>query len=321
MSLDRRDLLVASTAALAAPALGAAAAQASAPAVPFSGRQAPGFYRLRLGTFEVTMINDGYNRRPNPGEGFVRNADRALVEAALARAFLPLNHLDISFNLTVVNSGSEVILFDAGTGGLLAATAGMMWDNLAAAGIAAEAVTKIVFTHFHGDHVSGLVTREGTARFPNAELIVPEGEWAFWMGDRAPAQPAAMAKSRFAAYPSERIRRVASDAEVLPGVRGVPTPGHTPGHTSWLVTSAEASLLVLGDVTNHPAINLRNPGWHIVFDMDPVAAEATRRGLFDRLAADRTLIAGYHWPFPGLGYVRKEGDGYEMVPREWSSAV
>lgn len=321
MSLDRRDLLVASTAALAAPTLVAAAAAPAAATVPFSGRQAPGFYRFRLGEFEVTIINDGYNRRPNPGEGFVRNADRSAVEAALARAFLPTGHLDITYNIPVVNTGREVILFDAGTGGLLAATAGAMWDNLAAAGISPEAVTKIVFTHFHGDHVSGLVTREGTARFANAELIVPEAEWAFWMGDRAPQQPAAMAKSRFAPYPPERIRRVASDAEVLPGVRGVPTPGHTPGHTSWLVTSADASLLVLGDVTNHPAINVRNPGWHIVFDMDPVAAEATRRRLFDRLAADRTLIAGYHWPFPGLGYVRKEGEGYEMVPREWSSAV
>ncbi|WP_114376917.1 MBL fold metallo-hydrolase [Elioraea thermophila] len=321
MSLDRRDLLVASTAALAAPTLVAAAAAPAAAAVPFSGRQAPGFYRFRLGEFEVTIINDGYNRRHNPGEGFVRNADRSAVEAALARAFLPTGHLDITYNIPVVNTGREVILFDAGTGGLLAATAGTMWDNLAAAGIAPEAVTKIVFTHFHGDHVSGLVTREGTARFANAELIVPQAEWAFWMGDRAPQQPAAMAKSRFAPYPPERIRRVASDAEVLPGVRGVPTPGHTPGHTSWLVTSADASLLVLGDVTNHPAINVRNPGWHIVFDMDPVAAEATRRRLFDRLAADRTLIAGYHWPFPGLGHVRKEGEGYEMVPREWSSAV
>lgn len=321
MSLDRRDLLVASTAALAAPALVAAAATPAAAAVPFSGRQAPGFYRFRLGELEVTIINDGFNRRPNPGEGFVRNADRAAVEAALARAFLPTGHLDITYNIPVVNTGREVILFDAGTGGLLAATAGTMWDNLAAAGIAPEAVTKIVFTHFHGDHVSGLVTREGTARFPNAELIVPEAEWVFWMGDRAPQQPAAMAKSRFAPYPAERIRRVASDAEVLPGVRGVPTHGHTPGHTSWLVSAGEASLLVLGDVTNHPAINVRNPGWHIVFDMDPVAAEATRRRLFDRLAADRTLIAGYHWPFPGLGYVRKEGEGYEMVAREWSSAV
>jgi len=319
MSLDRRGLLVASAAALAAPALAPAAGAPTAP--PFSAKQAPGFYRLRLGEAEVTIINDGYNRRPNPAEGFVRNADAAAVEAALARDFLPTAHLDITYNITVLNTGREVVLFDAGTGGLLAATAGTMWDNLAAAGIAPEAVSRIVFTHFHGDHVSGLVTREGQPRFPNAELIVPEPEWSFWMGERAPAQPAAMAKSRFAPYPAERIRRVAADAEVLPGVRGVPTHGHTPGHTSWLVSSGGASLFVLGDVSNHPAINVRNPGWHIVFDMDPTAAEATRRRLFDRLAADRTLIIGYHWPFPGLGYLRKEGEGYGMVPRPWSSAV
>lgn len=319
MTIDRRDLLAASASALAAPTL--LSAKGAAAAVPMSGRQAPGFYRLMVGEYEVTVVNDGYNRRPNPADGFVRNADRAAVEAALDRDFLPIGHLDITYNITVLNTGRELILFDAGTGGLLAATAGTMWENLAAAGLSAEHVSKIVFTHFHADHVSGLVTREGAARFPNAELIVPEAEWMFWMDDRAPQQPAALARSRFAPYAAERVRRVASTAEVAPGVRGVPTHGHTPGHTSWSIQSGSDSLLVLGDVTNHPAINLRHPGWHIVFDMDPVAAETTRRTLFDRLAADRTLIVGYHWPFPGLGYVRKVGDGYELVPRPWSSKV
>ncbi|MFQ3623188.1 MAG: MBL fold metallo-hydrolase [Acetobacteraceae bacterium] len=321
MTIDRRDLLAASATALAAPALLAAQSQGAGAAVPLSGRQAPGFYRLKVGAYEVTVVNDGFNRRPNPAEGFIRNADRAAVEAALARDLLPTGHLDITYNITVLNTGRELILFDAGTGGLLAATAGTMWENMAAAGLAPELVTKIVFTHFHGDHVSGLVSREGTARFPNAELIVPEAEWAFWTGERAPPQPAAMARSRFAPYPAERIRRVASDAEVAPGVRGVPTHGHTPGHTSWSIQSGGDTLLVLGDVTNHPSINLRHPGWHVVFDMDAAAAEATRRALFDRLAADRTPIVGYHWPFPAIGFVRKAGEGYDFVPRPWSSEV
>jgi glyoxylase-like metal-dependent hydrolase (beta-lactamase superfamily II) len=319
MSMMRRTTLAAAAAALAAPAL--LTARHAAAAVPQAGRQAPGFYRFKLGTYEVTVVNDGINRRPNPAEGFVRNADAATVKASLEADMLPTEHLDITFNITFVNTGTELILFDTGTGGLLAPTAGTMWDNMAAAGIDPATVTKIVFTHFHGDHVSGLVTREGQARFPRAELIVPEAEWAFWMGDRAPAQGATMVKGRFGPYPAERIKRVASTAEVAPGIVGIPTFGHTPGHTCYGVQSGGASLIILGDVTNHPAINVRNPGWHVVFDMDATAAEASRRALFDRAAADRTPIVGYHWPFPALGRVRAAGSGYDLVTVPWTSAI
>lgn len=316
MSMPRRTTFAA---ALAAPAI--LAGLPAGAAAPQSGRQAPGFYRLKVGAYEVTVVNDGLARRDNPGEGFVRNADAAAVRAALAEQMLPTTHLDNTFNITFVNTGSELILFDTGTGGLLAPTAGTMWDNMAAAGITPEQVDRIVFTHFHGDHVSGLVTREGQARFPRAELLVPEAEWAFWTGDRAPQQGAATVRARFGAYPAERIRRVASTAEVAPGIVGVPTHGHTPGHTCWTVSSGGASLLVLGDITSHPAVNLRNPGWHVIFDMDAPAAEATRRRVFDRAAADRQLIVGYHWPFPALGYVRAAGANYEFVPMPWSAAV
>ncbi len=288
-------------------------------AMPSIALQAPGFYRHTLGDFQITIINDGINRRPNL-DNFIANADAGAIRQALEEAFLPTTHLDITFNITVLNTGRQTVMFDAGTGGLLAPTAGTMWNNMQAAGITPAAIDAIVFTHFHGDHISGLVDRQGQPRFPKAELIVPETEWDFWMGPHAPAQSADMVKTRFAPY-RDRIRRVASTAEALPGVTGIPTFGHTPGHTSWRIASGSDSILVLGDVTNHPALNLAHPGWHLNFDMDPVAAEAARRRILDQAAADRTTVIGYHWPFPALGHVRKTSDGYAMVPLLWTTAL
>lgn len=309
MALSRRAIL-------ATPALlaGHRAARAE-PAV--ATAQAPGFYRLKLGEYTLTVINDGTGRLANPTGGFVRNATAEAVRAALADDFLPTDHFVMTFNLTVLQTGRETVLFDAGTGGLLAPTAGHMWENLAAAGIDPAGIDRVIFTHLHADHVSGLVTREGEARFARAELIVPAPEWAFWTGEQAPAQARAMVAGRFAPYRG-RTRQVAPDAELGSGIRAIPTHGHTQGHCSYEIQSGAASLIVMGDLTNAPVFNLNHPGWHIAYDMDGPEAEATRRAFFDRAAADRTPIIGYHWPFPAVGRVRKQRDGYTLVPIPWS---
>lgn len=306
-------------AALALPALGVA--RAAAAAVPFATGQAPGFYRRNLGAYQVTIVNDGGSRIPAAAlETFVRNAPAAEVRAALARRFMPTDHLDLTYNPVLLNIGRQLILFDTGTGGHLGPTAGMMEANLRAAGVEPAAVDLVVITHFHPDHISGVIDSAGKARFATAGIIVPEAEWAFWTGERAPERAREMVRSRFAPYPPDRIRRIASTAEVAPGVRAMPTFGHTPGHTSYLVSSGEAALLVLGDLTNHPAINLRHPGWHIGFDMDGPKAEETRRRILDQAATEGLLVAGYHWPFPALGHVAREGDGYAFVPADWAPA-
>ena len=320
MMLSRRSMLAAS--ALAAPAalLGSSLATPAAAQGAAAPGQAPGFYRFKLGDYTVTVINDGIARRDNPGQGFVRNATEAEVQAALRSQFLPTSHFDNTFNFTVLQTGRETILFDTGTGGLLAPSAGTMWANLQGAGIDPASVDRIIFTHFHGDHVSGLVTREGAARFPKAELLVPEGEWAFWRGDRAPEAARTMVGNRFGPYQG-KVRPVASNADLGAGITGIATPGHSPGHTSYGIQSGSATLIVLGDVTNHPVFNLMNPGWHISFDMDAVLAETTRRAFFDRAAADGTPIIGYHWGFPAVGRVRKDGSGYALVPVNWSMGI
>ncbi|MFC4167381.1 MBL fold metallo-hydrolase [Teichococcus aestuarii] len=333
MELDRRTLLQAAGALAMAPALlrlgmaDALAQGAAAPAAAGGTQQAPGFYRFRLGSRVVTVVHDGFGRRPNPTQGFVRNAEPAAVEAALREAFLPTGHLDIPYTVTVLETPDGLVLFDTGTGGQLGATAGNIPANMKAAGLDPARVTLIVLTHFHGDHITGLTDAEGKPVFANAEVVLPKAEYDFWMDEgqasRAPeAMKGAFANVRKRLEPYKaRIRQIDGAGQVVAGVQAVPSFGHTPGHTSYLLADGNDQAMLLGDVTNRPELNLRNPGWHLIFDMDAAMAEATRRRMFDRVATDRIRCIGYHFPFPANGYVAKEGEGYRFVPATWSSTV
>ena len=329
MDLDRRSLLQAAGVALMAPAilrLGMveALAQGAPATVP---EQAPGFYRFRLGSRTVTLLHDGFGARPNPTQGFVRNAEPAAVEAALREAFLPTEQMPIPYTATLLETPQGLVLFDTGTGGQLGRTAGHIPANMRAAGLDPAQISLVVLTHFHGDHITGLTDAAGEPSFPKAEIVVPKAEWDFWMDEgqasRAPQGMKAAfenVRKRFEPY-KDRIRQVEGAAEVAPGIQARPTFGHTPGHTSYLLADGGDQVMLLGDVTNRPELNLRHPGWHLVFDMDPQMAEATRRRVFDEVAAERMRCIGYHFPFPANGYVTKDGEGYRFVPANWSSAV
>lgn len=318
MSTDRRTLFVAAGAVAAGAAL--STRQAAAQPAPVAN---PSFYKARIGGFTLTVLLDGIAIRQNPGEGFVRNADRAAVEGSLRAQGLPTDRLLNPFCVAALETPRGLVLFDSGTGGHLAPTARGVLPAMQAAGLDPARVTMVVMTHYHGDHISGLTDAQGNALFPNAEVVAPEPEHAFWT-DAANAQRlgagAQNVQRRLAPYQA-RLRRIAPDAEVAPGIRAVATHGHTPGHTSYLVSDGADSVMVLGDLTSRPEINLRNPGWHVIFDMDAEMAEATRRRVFDRLAADGTLAVGYHWPFPAMGRVLREGDGYRVAPVEWLPSI
>jgi glyoxylase-like metal-dependent hydrolase (beta-lactamase superfamily II) len=321
--IDRRALL-AGTAALAASSL--APALPALAAAPAALRQVPGAYRYKLGDFELTAVTDGIARRPLDA-GFVRNAKIEDVKHALDEAFLSTDTLGIPFTALVVNTGNRMVLIDAGNGGMASPTAGQLAENMTAAGIEPAAIDSVVVSHFHGDHINGIRAKSGELVFPNAEILVPEGEWAFWMDEgQASRAPEAMkggfkAARRVFGPNAKQVRRFAADADVLPGVTAVPAPGHTPGHSAFRIASGNQAMLLLSDTTNHPALFVRNPTWQAVFDMDGDKAIETRRRLLDMAVADRLLVQGYHYPFPASGHIAKDGDRYRYVPIDWNPVL
>ncbi|MBI4274119.1 MAG: MBL fold metallo-hydrolase, partial [Rhizobiales bacterium] len=251
--LSRRNVLAGGMAAVATASISLpASAEVTA------GNQAAGFYRYRLGTFTLTAINDGVWHRPLE-DNFVRNATPAEVKQALANAFMPTDGtLPIPFTALAVDTGSKRILIDTGTGGQIAPTAQTFDANLKAAGIDAKSIDLILISHFHPDHINGIKTKDGVRVFPNAEIAVPAGEWAYWMDDAN--LNGATDTLRFYLLNARRIfRDIAKDVrrfepgrEVTPGITAIAAPGHTPGHTAFTVASGPASMLVLSDTTNHP---------------------------------------------------------------------
>ncbi len=316
-TLTRRSLLAgtATTAFLA----GAEPAAAEAPP---AGKQSPGVYRYKIGSFELTALYDGIWYRPITDK-FIRNASFTEVEHALDLAYMPHDKLETPFTTLIVNTGKKLILIDTGTGGQISPTAGMIGDNLAAAGIATKAVDQIVISHFHPDHINGIKDKDNALIFPNAEIMVPAPEWAYWMDDaNLNAAPADLKltflnQRRIFSDIAPQVTRFDPGKEVSPGIVTLAAPGHTPGHTVFAIHSGDQSLLVLGDTAQHPAIFARHPNWQAAFDVDGAEAVATRKTLFDRAAADRMLVTGYHFPFPACGHLIKTAGGYEHVPAPW----
>lgn len=322
IDLSRREAFMT---AAAATALATSGMSAPALAQAAATGQAPGFYRYKVGDMTVTAINDGFAQLPL--EGFIRNAELSAVQAAMGAAFLPTNALSISFTTLVVQNGAQVTLLDTGNGDSGAPTSGVWMRNFRAAGFTPEQVTRVVFSHFHGDHVNGLRLKDGTLTFPNAELNVPAPEWAFWMDDaRMAAAPEAMRGAfanvrRVFAPVAANVKQYQPGAEVAPGISSVAAFGHTPGHCVFMISSGTGKLMFMADTTNHPALFVKNPDWSAIFDMDADVARATRRRLLDMVASEKTQVHFYHAPFPATGFIAKAGNGFDFVPVQWSSAV
>lgn len=299
--------------------------QAPVQTAPATGQQAPGFYRYKVGDTEVTAIHDGFARRPI--EGLVRNAELNDVKNALADAFLPTDALPITFTSLALKVGDRLVLIDAGNGDGGAPTTGRWMTNFRAAGFDPAQVNAVVISHFHPDHINGLRLEDGTAVFPNAEVMTPAPEWAFWMDDGRMAQAPEGLKAncqnvrRVFGPMAKDVKRYEAGEDVAPGVTAVAAHGHTPGHMAFAVSSGAGKLLVVSDITNHPALFARNPEWQAVFDMDGNQARETRRRMLDMAVAERTQVSFYHAPFPATGHIAKDGGGYAFVPVQWTQAL
>jgi glyoxylase-like metal-dependent hydrolase (beta-lactamase superfamily II) len=329
MEMNRRNLLAASAAGAAA-ALAPHAVSPAHAAAPISGKQAPGFYRYKVGDFEVTAVTDGTAVPPQMPPNYIRNQQQDAVVAGMREAYpgMPKGASVTVVTPVVINTGSKLVAIDTGVGpGAVASTKGALGlyhSNLEAAGIDRNTIDTVIISHLHPDHLGGLLASDGTPAFPKAEIMVPEPEWAFWMDDArmnaAPEGARGMyqnARKVFGAV-GKNVTQYAADKELVPGITSIFTPGHTPGHMSHIVSSGSGKLLVQADVTAGPALLfVRNPGWHMMFDADGALAEQTRRKLYDMAVAENMQVQGYHFPFPSTGHLEKAGDGYRLHPAVW----
>lgn len=280
---------------------------------------ASGHFSYKIGDIEIIGLHDGYWERPlDPG--FVGNAELMDVQDALEAGGHPRDVVPINFAQTLIKTGESTILVDAGTGAQLAPTAGTMMDHLAAAGVDPASIDAVLISHFHPDHIFGLMAKEDNAQvFPNAQIFVPDTEFAFWTD---PATIAALPEGRrglaqrivstLGAW--DNVERFQAGADLGPGITSQAAFGHTPGHTVFVVSSGNDQLVIAGDIANIPALFVANPGWHATFDMDKDMAATARRALFDQVIADSATIAGYHFGFPNAGTIEKDGQGYAFTP-------
>ena len=319
MSMTRRTVLAAGPVAAGAAGLsgGPAAAQAPAPAAAL-----PSVYRYAVGDATVTALHEGMAARPLDAS-FVRNAPLPDVQAAMERAFLPKEQLPITFTTLLLTLGGRNVLIDTGFADNGPPTTGGTLRGLAAAGIEPARVDVVVISHFHPDHIQGLRRKDGSPTYPNAQVLIPEPAAAFWMDETRMANPPEALKGTLGAVKRVfggtdlKVERYGWGKEIVPGLTSLEAPGHTPGHTAFLAGTGARKLVVMSDITNHPALFVRNPDWSAVFDMDADQARATRRRMLEMAAVERLPVAFYHAPFPAAGHIAKAGNGYELVPLQW----
>jgi glyoxylase-like metal-dependent hydrolase (beta-lactamase superfamily II) len=287
-------------------------------------QQVPGIYHRRVGDIVVTALSDGYL---DITLDVTRNLPVAEGEKVLASNFQPSGPR-CSVNAYAVRVGDRLALIETGSGNTMGPTLGWLQKNLKLAGIDAAKIKTVLLTHVHPDHSNGLTNDAGERLFPECELVVHENEITHWHDDaqmaKVPERQAIRyfqgARIQLAPY-RKQLRTFRSSGEVFPGITAVPIPGHTPGHTAYLISSGSESLLIWGDTVHIPDLQVPHPEVCMEFDSDQAAAAATRRRVFDMVATDRLLVAGMHLHFPGFAHMTRGPQGYTLLPEAWKFEI
>ena len=314
-AMNRRELFGGAAAAAAITSFGPLPALAQTPAAGTSG-----VFRHTVGDIEVIQVLEGIRAIKIP-DTLITNLSKEQTLAAFDAAYMPQGIFRNPYCPSVVKAGGKTIVIDTGHGiGAIASTKGEVGHhraNLQAAGIDVKAVDIVLISHFHGDHIGGLKNPDGTPAYPNAEIKVPATEQAYWTDEGNVAKTPASNKGNFANIKKvfEGLKTTPYEAgkEVAPGITAIATPGHTPGHTSFVVSSGGKRVLVQGDVALAPEVFVKHPDYQIVFDVQGDLAVETRKKVYDMALAEKLPIIGYHFPFGSLNYVEKAGGGYRLV--------
>ncbi|WP_186418796.1 MBL fold metallo-hydrolase [Bosea sp. CS1GBMeth4] len=321
ITLNRRRIMLGT--GLGAAGMLAGGGQALGQAVQPPGGNA-GHYRFRVGDIAATVLSDGVIG--GPPRVYASDAPEQELKDVLQRAFLPLDHMTLNLNTLLIEVGGRRVLIEAGAGQTMGPHCGRIFARLSEIGLTANDIDVVVVSHTHPDHVGNLRAADGGSAFPRATILAPKPDWDFFVRGEPDLSYMPVPEDfrrRFGAAIRRSVEPIAkgvelyeAGAEIVPGLTTVAAAGHTPGMVSFLVHSGRDQLLLTADLAYHPVVNIDRP-WRPGPDRDRDAALSARRRIFDRAAADRIPVLGFHYPFPGLGHLLRTDSGYAWVPAGW----
>jgi len=318
-TMTRRSALKFAGGAAALGALGSSMPLGVQAAAPMLGVSRPSVYRFKLGAFEVTNILDGYIQGNGPHPTFGNNQTPEAVQAFAKSQGLPPTRMENVYVNTLVNTGKELVLFDAGNGKVRMKTAGHLTDLMQTAGYKPDQIDVVVITHGHPDHIGGLIA-DGKPVYPNARYVFSDREFDFWnKGENIPdaRKPNRELFMQQAVPLGEKATMLKGEGEVVSGITAIPAYGHSPGMLAFRIESNGQQLINWADTANHYVMAIQQPDWHVSFDHDKEGGAATRRRIFDMASADKIPVVGYHMPFPSVGWVEKTATSYRWVPASY----
>jgi glyoxylase-like metal-dependent hydrolase (beta-lactamase superfamily II) len=322
INVSRRHALVGAAALGGAATLGGVPLSKAVAKAPIAADQAPYFYRFMHGKMQATVVSDGILPLGDPSGSFL-GSSKEEIGKMLTDNFLSPTNVILEQNILVLNTGDKLVLFDTGMGSstMFGSTTGKLLANLKAAGIDPKDIDAVVATHAHCDHVWGIMADDGSRHFPNAQIYISQADFDYWtdeaklgMKDPAYMKPFVEGARKNLLPNRDRMVFIKDGQEFLPGIQALAAPGHTVGHTIYMITSDGKSLAAIGDLTHHQVLLVEKPRIEFAYDTDSKQSANTRVRILDMLASNRIPMIAYHFPWPGVGHVAKHGDGFRYFP-------